>query len=168
MDTTRLHSCVTSSSFRCSALLVPTDKVWFRVPPARHSPPTCSQQAMLSQTPAHVFTLRSGARNALPLRHTLHIGDLGHAFTNLGYSERRKPHCNVGNISGSRGYLDQLSHSRDRASSFRELSPGPAGTGTGLFLIHRGATDPVCVTVYMELLHPIRWCLHIHPPASGI
>lgn len=162
-------------SLRCSALLIPTHKVWslecghiVLVPPTQDSPPTCSQQAMLPQTPAYILTSRSGAHNALPLCHALHTGDLGHALTNLQYSEPRKPHCNGGNISGSRGDLDQLSHSRDRDRAFGELSPGLAGAGTQLFLTHRGATDPAFVTFYMELLHPVRWCLHIHPPACGI
>lgn len=136
------------------------------VPPTQDSPPTWSQQAVLPQTPADVLTLRSGACNALPLHHALHTRDLGHALTNLGYSKLRKPHCNVGNISGSRGDLDQLSHSRERTSPFGDLSPGLAGTGS--FSSASGATDPACVTFYMVLLHAIRWCLHICPPASGI
>lgn len=64
------------------------------------------------------------------------------AFTNLGYSELRKQHCNVGNTSGSRD-LGHLPHSWARASPFGEQSPGLAGVRTGFFLIHRGSTDPL-------------------------
>lgn len=156
-------------SLRCSALLIPTYKVWSRV----------------LRVETHTFgSPHSELCSLRHLRMSSHCV-LGHAmpylYTTLSTLGTWAMPSQTWIILSWENHIAMLVISQGAEETWISChtagrGPVPLETlaldwlaqGQGSFSSTSGATDPACVTFYMVLLRAIRWCLHIYPPTSGI